>query len=351
MTYKLSELLWLISWVFSQIFCEQWYVIAEITKVTHKKFVYFELVESHDGDIIAKAKWIAFERKIDIDPAQLIGQTVMMTVSARFHAEYGFSLILHDVSMQYLRGAIATQRELSYMTLKNLWIIDANKTLNYTFPMHLSIIASQTSAGLEDFLAILWSDYHIPHTIHHVSVEWSTASAQIQKALNHTTWNLVIIMRGGGSTSSMLRWNDQALAKRICLHPVPVIVAIWHTQDTTLIDDVARHSAKTPSDAAYFIRRLYTTKLQEISWYYSDILSIIQSDKQIYQLYHNIENSISQRRNDMLAHITDRYQYIIPLYHIYWLQSPVIGSQIRISYDDSTIIAEIKDIILHEDSD
>lgn len=62
----------------------------------------------------------------------------------------------------------------------------------------------------------------------------------------------------------MMRQNDYQLAKSICLSPLPIIVAIGHTSDTSLLDDIARAHAKTPSDAAYILIQAYDHIRQNI---------------------------------------------------------------------------------------
>ena len=84
-----------------------------------------------------------------------------------------------------------------------------------------------------------------------------TESSVIQ-ALNHIykyveLFDVVVIIRGGGSVVDLNSFDSYELALNIANFPLPVIVGIGHERDNTVLDEVAHTSVKTPTAAAAFL--------------------------------------------------------------------------------------------------
>jgi exodeoxyribonuclease VII large subunit len=61
---------------------------------------------------------------------------------------------------------------------------------------------------------------------------------------------VIVVTRGGGSIADLWAFCDETLCRTVALTPVPVIAAVGHEVDRTLIDDVAAISCSTPTHAA-----------------------------------------------------------------------------------------------------
>src|SRR5207248_6469867 len=61
---------------------------------------------------------------------------------------------------------------------------------------------------------------------------------------------VIVVTRGGGSIADLWAFCDETLCRTVALTPVPVIAAVGHEVDRTLIDDVAAVSCSTPTHAA-----------------------------------------------------------------------------------------------------
>ena len=64
---------------------------------------------------------------------------------------------------------------------------------------------------------------------------------------------VIVIARGGGSVEDLLPFSDEGLVRAISATRTPVVTAVGHETDTTLVDHVADVRAATPTDAAHRI--------------------------------------------------------------------------------------------------
>ena len=64
---------------------------------------------------------------------------------------------------------------------------------------------------------------------------------------------VIVVTRGGGSKEDLLPFHDETLARFVAACPVPVVSAVGHQIDTTIIDLVADQVAPTPSAAAMLV--------------------------------------------------------------------------------------------------
>ena len=75
--------------------------------------------------------------------------------------------------------------------------------------------------------------------------------------------DVIVVCRGGGSIADLWAFCDEALCREIAVLAVPVISAVGHETDRTLIDDVAAVSCSTPTHAAEAAVPLDCTRARE----------------------------------------------------------------------------------------
>ena len=122
-------------------------------------------------------------------------------------------------------------------------------------PRTIGVVTAQGSAACRDFLAALerrgWRG----------RIVWGYAPVQDRRAagaITNAIANLalleevetIVVTRGGGSIADLWAFCDEALCRTVALLGTPVISAVGHEVDRTLIDDVSAHCCSTPTHAA-----------------------------------------------------------------------------------------------------
>lgn len=123
------------------------------------------------------------------------------------------------------------------------------------FVRRLALLTSPRGAAVHDVLTVLARRHPLlPVELWPVPVQGSDAAAQIraslQAAIASGRYDAILITRGGGSLEDLWPFNDEALARLAADSPVPVVSAIGHEVDVSLLDFAADLRAPTPSAAA-----------------------------------------------------------------------------------------------------
>ena len=122
------------------------------------------------------------------------------------------------------------------------------------FSKKIGIITARTAAALQDILRISRSrNPYAELILSPATVQGADAPESVCRALKRLigeTPDVIIIARGGGSYEDLFCFNDERIVRAVSDCKVPVISAIGHETDTTLIDLVADVRVPTPTAAA-----------------------------------------------------------------------------------------------------
>jgi exodeoxyribonuclease VII large subunit len=123
------------------------------------------------------------------------------------------------------------------------------------YPTTIGIVTSPTGAVIKDILNTIGRRYPCVNlVISPAIVQGEQGAASVINALHllceQPGIDLIIIARGGGSIEDLWCFNDETLAKSVYNCPIPVISAIGHETDFTILDFVADLRAATPTAAA-----------------------------------------------------------------------------------------------------
>jgi exodeoxyribonuclease VII large subunit len=127
-------------------------------------------------------------------------------------------------------------------------------------PLRIGVITSPQGAALRDILNILARRHHSASVlIYPAQVQGESAPIEVTAALQYFNRTreveVIIIARGGGSAEDLAAFNHEGLARAVAASKIPVISAIGHETDFTIVDFVADLRAPTPSAAAELVIR------------------------------------------------------------------------------------------------
>lgn len=162
------------------------------------------------------------------------------------------------------------------------------------FPKSIGVITSSVGAVIRDVVTTLKRRMpNIPIIVYHTAVQGSDAGMQITKAIKIANMrkevDVLIVCRGGGSMEDLWCFNEEVVAREVFISKIPIISAVGHETDTTIIDFVADLRAPTPTAAAELVAQ---SKAQWdgliINLYnklYNNFTYIVDSSKKQLDLY------------------------------------------------------------------
>jgi exodeoxyribonuclease VII large subunit len=128
-------------------------------------------------------------------------------------------------------------------------------------PQRIAVISSPNAAGYGDFFNQLDGNsfgYRFIHELFPALMQGPEAEGSIISSLEEILkkkdiFDVVVIIRGGGSAVDLSCFDGYPLADRVARSPVPVITGIGHEKDDSVVDMVAHTKMKTPTAVAEFL--------------------------------------------------------------------------------------------------
>ena len=267
----LLELNNMVSEVIDSSFTHSYWLSAEVSEVRENRgHCYLEFVQKDEfsNSLIAKArgvvwhnKWMLLRPCFEQTTGQPLSACMMLLVQVKlsFHSLYGYTLTVNDIDPIYTLGDIAKRRREIISKLKEEGIDQMNKELELPrLLQRIAVISSATAAGYGDFCdqlnanekGLVFYTRLFPALMQGDGVE-SSVIAALDAVMNDVLeWDVVVIIRGGGSVSDLSGFDTLRLAEHVAQFPLPVITGIGHERDDTVIDMVAHTRVKTPTAAA-----------------------------------------------------------------------------------------------------
>lgn len=170
-----------------------------------------------------------------------------------------------QISAEYIEPKGAGSLQLAFEQLKakleaeGLFAADRKKPIP-TLPARIGIVTSPQGAALRDILNILQRRHRSANVlIFPAQVQGDAASFEVASGVRffgqQNSVEVIIVARGGGSAEDLAPFNDEGLARTVAASAIPVISAVGHETDFTIIDFVADLRAPTPSAAAELVIR------------------------------------------------------------------------------------------------
>jgi exodeoxyribonuclease VII large subunit len=219
--------------------------------------VYFDLKD--EKSVLNAVVWRPTVARLRLKPES--GMEVVLTGKlSTYSGSSRYQIIVEQVELAGL-GALMALLEERRKKLKAEGLFEAGRKKKLPFlPEVIGVITSPTGAVIRDIMHRLNARFPRRVLLWPVAVQGEKAAGEIAAAI--TGFNqfggtskfpkpdLLIVARGGGSVEDLMAFNDEAVVRAAAASEIPLISAVGHETDTTLIDFAADMRAPTPTAAA-----------------------------------------------------------------------------------------------------
>lgn len=199
---------------------------------------------------------------------------------------------------------------------EGLFKLEHKKKIPY-LPRKIGIITSITGAVIKDIIHRITDRFPVNLCIWPVTVQGENAASEIMVAINGFNIlekklrpDVLIIARGGGSIEDLWPFNEEIVLRAVFNSTIPIISAVGHETDYTLIDLVSDLRAPTPTAAAefavpvianlrYTLNTLFVNVETRVSTLINHKTKILENSNRILQYPINYLNNNIQRLDEM----------------------------------------------------
>ncbi len=263
---SVSELIADVNRVLAREFKDVWIygeVGARVSKPT-SGHCYFDLVEDVDGEQktvsvkLFKGFWQSLvpmmsRNGIDIVP----GIKVRIRGTPDVYAPSGaFGFKMNSIDPRFTLGDLAAKRAEIVERLQKERLYDRNRSTRLPLvPLSIGLVTSMGTAAHADFMTTLeQSEIGFRVSMCDVRVQGDEAAPGIVAAIARLAADddveVIALVRGGGSKVDLAVFDDETIARAIATSGKPVFTGIGHEIDTSIADEVAYESHKTPTACA-----------------------------------------------------------------------------------------------------
>ena len=179
-----------------------------------------------------------------------------------FPGKSTYQIVIESLELAGI-GALMALLEARRRKLAEEGLFDAARKRKVPFlPRVVGVVTSPTGAVIRDILHRLSDRFPVRVIVWPVRVQGETSAAEVVAALDGFNAlasdggtprpDVLIVARGGGSLEDLMSFNDEAVVRAVARSAIPLIAAIGHETDWTLIDHAADVRAPTPTAAAEF---------------------------------------------------------------------------------------------------
>ncbi len=308
--------------------------------------LYFSLKDKES--VINCVMFSTYSSKIVFEPKD--GDEVVVLASVDVYAPRGsYQLMVFEMN-SIGQGEMLLKLEMLKKQLQKEGLFDVSRKRDINiYPKAIGVITAKNGAAIRDIVTTIKRRYPICDIyVFPSSVQGEAAPRELLRAfLKSQEYELdtLIIGRGGGASEDLSAFNDETLVRAIATSKMPVIAAVGHEIDTTLVDYVADKRASTPTAAA----ELATVDMREIQQKFQDslddmkqaIIEIVEEQKEdVSSLCEDLENAIRDKIDYLKQEINNRDKQLEAL-------NPrrVLSRGYSISQDESgKVVTSIKDI-------
>lgn len=233
-------------------------VRGELSKVTLAKSGHLYTTLKDENAVLDAVCWKGAVAKLNIKPEE--GLEVICTGRlTTYPGRSNYQIVIETMELAG-QGALLKMLEdrRKRLAAEGLFNEDRKKKLPF-LPRRIGIVTSPTGAVIRDILHRLNDRFPRPVLVWPVMVQGQAAAGQIAHAIEGFNNlpepmrpDIIIVARGGGSFEDLMPFQEEIVVRAAANSHIPLISAVGHETDTTLIDYAADKRAPTPTAAAEF---------------------------------------------------------------------------------------------------
>ena len=284
-------------------------IIGEISEVDFGPTgnIYFYLKDEKDQSIL---KCMMYKNKYDIYGIELKeGLKIIAEGRPNLHKFYSFAFIAEVIEYSG-EGILKKEYEKLKKKLAEEGLFEKERKRPIpAYPQKIGVITSLKGAVIADFSNNL-GRFGFKVKIIDSRVEGQAAVADLLlsiRTFKKQDIEALVIMRGGGSLESMMAFNNELLVREVANFPVPVIAAIGHHKDVTLMALAADLAVDTPSIAATTLTESWKQATLFLERYERNIIS---NYEEALDNTHDLINQAVETIREYSDSIFNRYKEI-----------------------------------------
>jgi exodeoxyribonuclease VII large subunit len=232
---------------------------GEVGRVSKPRSGHIYLDLKDDKSVISGVIWKGVAARLQTQPEE--GMEVVATGRiTTFGGQSKYQIVIEDIKPAGMGALMALlEKRKAALAAEGLFDPARKKPLPY-LPEVIGVITSPSGAVIRDILHRLRDRFPRRVLIWPVAVQGEKCASDVARAIkgfNALTSggalprpDLLIVARGGGSVEDLWGFNEEIVARAAAASGIPLISAVGHETDTTLIDFVSDKRAPTPTAAA-----------------------------------------------------------------------------------------------------
>jgi exodeoxyribonuclease VII large subunit len=232
---------------------------GEVGRVSRPKSGHVYLDLKDDRSVINGVLWKGVAARLSVQPEE--GMEVVATGRiTTFGGQSRYQIVIEDIKPAGMGALMAMlEKRKAALGAEGLFAPERKKPLPY-LPEIIGVVTSPSGAVIRDILHRLRDRFPRKVLVWPVAVQGDKCAPEVAHAIagfNALTPggriprpDLIIVARGGGSIEDLWGFNEEIVARAVAASTIPLISAVGHETDTTLIDYVSDKRAPTPTAAA-----------------------------------------------------------------------------------------------------
>ncbi len=232
---------------------------GEISKVNRHASGHVYLTLKDDKASLDGVVWKGQVRGLSIHPETGLEVIVNGKITS-YPARSSYQIVIDSMEAAGA-GALLAQLERLKAKLRDEGLFEpGRKSALPRYPRVIGVITSPTGAVIRDILHRIRERWPCHVLVWPVVVQGEVAARQVAAAIRGFEAlpatgpiprpDVLVVARGGGSVEDLWPFNDEELARTVAACSIPLVSAVGHETDTTLIDFVSDRRAPTPTGAA-----------------------------------------------------------------------------------------------------